>query len=323
MKYLKFAVKDMTITRKSWDKTALITGAVNYFGMEFEFDEDFNMIEGTKSIELFKNRTKKRIELSDGKCMIPNEFLRDKNAIEFRVLSGETIATPWTSVNITESGMIEPDEPEEEIPEGLSYVKSPSGENHIAQVREGNAGLEYTKDGLEWKPYDGSSETEAIVKLRDDESTALTIATKVNEIIDILAKRKIVSASECPIGEAAFKADKTDYGNFGNNQAYYGQDHANIVWDGTSATVTGKLKYVKQETFSKLKADGNYFAFALSDWFKGKPITVQNGKKTSNVTDTDIVCLVGEDKQSITVKYNDTVIAVFDLSGVELEAKQE
>lgn len=151
MKYLTFNVKNMTISRAVGDKTVLISGAVNYFGMLFEFDEEFATIPGIKAVEFSKNRQSRRAELVDGRCAIPNEFLKDTKAIEFRVLSGNTIGTPWTSVAITESGTIMPEEPEEEAPENMEYVKTESGDRAVPYLRALSNGLEYSKDGAVWE----------------------------------------------------------------------------------------------------------------------------------------------------------------------------
>lgn len=124
-----------------------------------------------------------------------------------------------------------------------------------------------------------------------------------------------------PVGEKAFKKDKTDYGGFGNNEAYYGNGSIGIAWEGTTATVTGKLKYLSGEgrtKFKKLTSDGNYFAFALIDWFEKKDVTVKI-KNEKTTQDTDWVCTIS-DTREITVKCEDTLIATFDLSKVELES---
>lgn len=124
-----------------------------------------------------------------------------------------------------------------------------------------------------------------------------------------------------PLGKDAFNADKTDYGGFGNNEAYYKNSSVEIAWDGTKATVTGELNWLDESArgqFSKLSSNGNYFAFSLIEWFKGKEITVDNSGKVSTASDTDWVCLVSEGKKTITVKCGETTIATYDLSGVTL-----
>ena len=119
-----------------------------------------------------------------------------------------------------------------------------------------------------------------------------------------------------PVGEAAFKKDKTDYGRFGNNTEFYENGSVDISWEGTKATVTGKLKWVPEHTAEKLTTAGNYFAFALVDWFDGKDVTVKI-KNENTAKKTDWVCLISDTKE-ITVKYEDTLVATFDLSKVEL-----
>ena len=149
MKYLEFQVKNMAISRVSTDKTALISGAVNYFGLHFDFDEEFGAVPGIKAVEFLKNKNKYRKELIEGACAIPNELLKDKQAFEMRAVAGTTIGTQWTSVGITESGAVLPDEPEEEPPEGLSYVMTPPGEYEVALIRATTNGMEYSTDGGE------------------------------------------------------------------------------------------------------------------------------------------------------------------------------
>lgn len=166
MKYLEFEVKNMAITRASGNTTALISGAVNYFGLHFTFDEEFSEIPGAKSVELSKNKQSRRIDLVDGMCAVPNDLLKDKNAIEFRVLSGNTIATPWTSIGITESGLIMPETPEEEAPSGTEFVKTYTGERAAPLLRSGTNGLEYSVDGENWNS--GVSGVPEVPKTKDD-----------------------------------------------------------------------------------------------------------------------------------------------------------
>lgn len=149
MKYLEFDVKNMAISRTVGDKTALISGAVNYFGAHFNFDDEFASIPGAKAVEFYKNRNKIRVDLVDNQCAIPNELLTDKANFEMRVVSGNTIGTTWLGVGITESGIVMPEEPEEEPPTMMAYVKTPSGEYEVALIRATTNGLEYSTDGGE------------------------------------------------------------------------------------------------------------------------------------------------------------------------------
>lgn len=151
MKYLEFEVKNMALSRKSNDKTAPISGSVNYFGVSVEFDPDFADIPGGKSVEFFKNKATQKVDLIDGKCSIPNDILKDKDAFEMRVVSGCTVATPWVKISITESGPITPEEPEEQPSEGMEYVKTQSGENAVPYLRRTTNGLEFSQDGNEWE----------------------------------------------------------------------------------------------------------------------------------------------------------------------------
>lgn len=151
MKYLEFKVSNMAISRATGDKTALISGAVNYFGLHFGFDEEFASIPGAKAVEFYKNRNKIRVDLVDNACAIPNELLTDKQAFEIRVISGNTIGTQWQSIGITESGAIMPEEPEEELPETMEYVKTFTGDEAAPLLRAGMNGLEFSKDGETWQ----------------------------------------------------------------------------------------------------------------------------------------------------------------------------
>lgn len=150
MKYIEFDVKNMAISRTAGDKTALISGAVNYFGLHFNFDDEFASIPGAKAVEFFKNKQTRRVDLVDNQCAIPNELLTDKANFEMRVVSGNTIGTTWLSVGITESGVILPEEPEEEAPSGMEYVKTASGENAAPYLRASTNGLEYSQNGEDW-----------------------------------------------------------------------------------------------------------------------------------------------------------------------------
>lgn len=150
MKYLEFKVSNMAISRVAGDKTALISGAVNYFGLHFDFDEEFAAIPGAKTVEFYKNRNKIRVDLVDNACAIPNELLTDKQAFEIRVASGNTIGTTWQSIGITESGVIMPEEPEEELPATMEYVKTFTGDEAAPLLRATTNGLEYSTNGEDW-----------------------------------------------------------------------------------------------------------------------------------------------------------------------------
>lgn len=150
MKYINYDVKGMAISLTAGEKTKLISGAVNYFGLHFNFDDEFSEIPGVKAVEFFKNKQTRRIDLVDGACAIPNELLTDKNNFEMRVISGNTIGTTWTSVGITESGVILPETPEEELPESMEYVKTYTGDQAAPILRASTNGLEYSQNGEDW-----------------------------------------------------------------------------------------------------------------------------------------------------------------------------
>lgn len=150
MKYLEFDMANMSLRRAAGESTQLISGASNYFGVHINFDEEFEALPGVKYAEFFKGRNLLKVVLEDGYCAIPNDFLRDKTALEMRVISGNMVATPWLSLAITESGAILPETPGDEAP-GMEYVKSPDGEGAIRFLRIGEHGLEVSQDGKEWQ----------------------------------------------------------------------------------------------------------------------------------------------------------------------------
>lgn len=345
MKNLEFAVKNMSIERAASDKTKLISGTVGYFGFHFEFDEEFSALEGQKSVEFFKNRTKKRVDLVNNACLVPNEFLQDKTQIEFRVLSGNSIGTTWTSVGVTEGGAIETGEPEEEKPVGLEYVKTPGAEGTIAQIRKGKAGLEYTTNGEDWESVTGGEkdtdsdggipdvpktpngkkyiraygdwvavEPASIPKLSGDEGEANTIASKVNDIINALAALGFAETTEyIPTGEKAITipGQEKDFGRYGKTTDYI-NDGLTIQWDGVKGTVSGTINWyngTSNEAATQIKSAGNYYPLVLTDYFKDKNVTVNN--KTAKQYEW-IVKL--DDKKKITVLLDDKVIAILDFS---------
>lgn len=150
MKYIEFDVQNMSITKSSKDKASLISGAVNYFGLHFNFDEEFMAIPGLKAVEFIKKNNKDRKDLVEGKCEIPNWILTDKDPFSVRVTCGNTIGTKWTQITIDESGIIMPETLEEEPPINMEYVKTQSGENAAPYLRAGTNGLEYSQNGEDW-----------------------------------------------------------------------------------------------------------------------------------------------------------------------------
>lgn len=165
MKYINYDVKNMAISLTSGEKTKLISGAVNYFGLHFNFDDEFAEIPGIKAVEFFKNKQTRRVDLVDNQCAVPNELLTDNKNFEIRVISGNTIGTTWLSVGITESGSVMPEEPEEEASSGMEYVKTASGDEAVPYLREASNGLEYSKDGVDWNSgLDGVPEVPATPK---------------------------------------------------------------------------------------------------------------------------------------------------------------
>lgn len=150
MKYLEFDIQNMAISKNAKDKSSLVSGAVGYFGLHFTFDDEFSDIPGGKAVEFIKKNNKERKDLVDGKCEIPNWILVDKDPFQMRVTCGNTIGSQWAQVTITESGIIMPEEPEEEAPSGMEYVKTQSGENSAPYLRASTNGLEYSQNGEDW-----------------------------------------------------------------------------------------------------------------------------------------------------------------------------
>lgn len=223
MKYLEFDIKNMTISRTQGDKAALVSGALNYFGLHFNMDEEFKNLAGNKAVEFYKNRNKVRRDLVDNECPIPNEMLGEKTPFDMRVISGNMVATPWVQVSITESGTIYPEAPESDLPVTLDYVKTLAGENAVAMLRKGDAGMEFSQNGEDWEngvsgisdvpklpketaylrkngdwiPYEApkivqglNGEASVVTDLAADADLSKVI-TKVNEIIGVLKARGV------------------------------------------------------------------------------------------------------------------------------------
>ncbi len=223
MKFLEFDVSNMAISKA--DKTAFISGAVNYFGIHFNFDEEFQKVAGTKSAEFFKNRNRVRVDLVGDACAVPNEMLADKSSFEVRVISGNMVATPWLSVQVSESGTIQPEIPEEELPETMDYVKTPVGEDAVAMLRKGQSGLEFSQNGEDWESgisgipdvpktpknatyvrkngdwvqqeepaqVEGLSGTAVNIAELSEDADMAAVGAQVNEIIGVLVDRGIAS----------------------------------------------------------------------------------------------------------------------------------
>lgn len=149
MKYLQFEVKNMALVKK--DNTQLISGAVDYYGLEISFDDEFASIPGIKAVEFDKKHYMPRVDIVDGKVALPNRLLADKDVFQMRVVAGNTIGTPWIQVSITEGGFILPEEPTEPAPELMEYVKTFSGDNAAPYLRATTNGLEYSQDNEIWQ----------------------------------------------------------------------------------------------------------------------------------------------------------------------------
>lgn len=149
MHYIKFKASEFSLLRD--DKTPIVSGSIDFYGIEIAFDEFWKNLPGTKQIQFYKSRNRVQSDLVDGKCILPNEFIADKAPFEMRLSSGDTVATPWIPVTLTEGGPMFTDKPDEEIPEELSYVKTPKGDHAISQLRVGESGLEYSVNGIDWE----------------------------------------------------------------------------------------------------------------------------------------------------------------------------
>lgn len=149
MRYIKFKASEFSLTRD--DKTPIVSGSIDFYGIEITFDELWKNLPGTKQIEFYKSRRYEKLDLVEERCILPNDFIADKAPFEMRLSSGDTIATPWISVTLTEGGPLFADKPDEEIPENLSFVKTPKGDNAISQLRVGENGLEYSINGIDWE----------------------------------------------------------------------------------------------------------------------------------------------------------------------------
>lgn len=149
MRYIKFKASEFSLARE--DKTPIVSGSIDFYGIEIVFDEFWKNLPGTKQLQFYKNRNRVQSDLVEGKCVLPNEFIADKASFEMRMSSGDTIATPWISVVLTEGGPLFTDKPDEDIPENLSFVKTPKGDTAISQLRAGETGLEYSVNGIDWE----------------------------------------------------------------------------------------------------------------------------------------------------------------------------
>lgn len=222
MKYLDYEVKNMAISKANGERANPVSGAVNYYGLHFTFDEEFSEIAGTKSVEFYKSRKNIRVDLVDGLCAIPNEMISDKNPFDIRVICGGVVATPWTQVTVSESGAIYTENPQE-LPETTEYVKTPAGDDAISMLRKGTNGLEFSQDGGtnwegsvsgvpevpktpkdvtylrkngDWIQYtepEGLIGTATVLAELDSEADLSAVISKVNEIVVILKDRGITT----------------------------------------------------------------------------------------------------------------------------------
>lgn len=149
MHYVKFKTVGTTLSKN--DKMPIVSGSINFYGIEIEFDDFWENISGTKTVQFYKNRNRTEHDLVDGRCILPNSFIEDKNPFEMRVCSGDSFATPWIQVILSEGGPIFSDSPDEELPDELSFVKTPKSDNAISQLRVNENILEYSVNGIDWE----------------------------------------------------------------------------------------------------------------------------------------------------------------------------
>lgn len=149
MHYVKFKTVGTTLSKS--DKMPIVSGSINFYGIEIEFDDFWKNLSGTKTVQFYKNRNRIENDLVENRCVLPNAFIEDRNPFEMRVCSGDSFATPWIQVVLSEGGPLFSDIPDEDLPEELSFVKTPKGEQAISQLRAGTNGLEYSVNGIDWE----------------------------------------------------------------------------------------------------------------------------------------------------------------------------
>lgn len=115
-----------------------------------------------------------------------------------------------------------------------------------------------------------------------------------------------------PTGEKAYRLDKADFGDYGKRDQMV-EDFA-ITWNGTKATVTGKLK---KHTATKLPTEGYYFPVGMSDWYDGVP--KKGGiNHIKEFAEQDMVLTITALDKPAKFEYNGLTVMEFDLSGMTL-----
>lgn len=239
MKFIPTEVKNFAISKS--DGILPISGSKNYFGLSFKFDSEFAEIGGSKVCEFFKGRNKVRADIIDGRCMIPNEFLEDKNYFEIRVLSGNTIATPWIPINIIESGTILPEEVEE-LPAEYEYVKTLPGENAAPLIRDSEDGLQYSNDGINWKNAlngipDAPKNSDGKVYVRAYGDWIEIDVDSVGGTSENAIEKVLVNGSELEVTDKAVNIDLSDYAKVSETATKAELEELNTL-DGESTEVT-------------------------------------------------------------------------------------
>lgn len=121
---------------------------------------------------------------------------------------------------------------------------------------------------------------------------------------------------EPPTGEDAVVLNvKEDFGGYGKRSEFY-DTVPKIKWNGIIGEVSGTFKWFNgnSDTVPKLKTPGNYYPLVLTDFFKGKEVTVND--KTAQ--EFEWIVRIDE-KKKITIKYKGKNVAVLDFSGSRLK----
>lgn len=144
-----------------------------------------------------------------------------------------------------------------------------------------------------------------VVRLENLTGTTLTVEMGGKTLMDVDFTGVI------PVGEKAYDATKTDFGRFGKQSDFV--EEFSLSWSGAKATVTGKLKnFAGNDKVSK----GYYFPLGMSAWYADGIEKTLTTKKSTKVTDKDIIISVDDVNTPITVEYHGVKVLEFDLSGM-------
>lgn len=153
-----------------------------------------------------------------------------------------------------------------------------------------------------------------IVRLENLESTIFTLEMGGETIA------KIDVSDLIPVGEAAYNAEKTSFGRYGDKTKMT-QDFS-ITWDGPNGTAKGTLVYMDDAAltpYQNLSTPGCYLPIAMSDWY-AEGVNKKAGIKTiKDETAQDIVFIVADNTTPVTVTYNGKSVMNIDLTGVTVQ----